>query len=58
MASLDQHARGGAGGEGAIKREAGAEEAGMAAGEEQGDPQTFVRHPVAVGVGSSVDESV
>jgi hypothetical protein len=30
----------------------------MAAGEEQGNPQTFVRHPVAVGVGSSVDESV
>ncbi len=29
----------------------------MAAGEEQGDPHTFVRHLVAVGVGLSLDQT-
>ena len=46
------------GGRGPIQGEAGAEETGVAAGEEQGDAHPFWGDGVAVGMGLALDEAM
>ena len=58
VAGLDHHARCGAGGNRAIECQAGSEEPGMAAGEEQGDAQTILGDVVAVRMRLALDQSV